>query len=219
MLPYTRQCLESLFRYTSYPYELIILDNGSSDGITWNYLQSLSPNTPFLQSLRLFQSQTNLGTAGAGNMVLGAASGDFLCCISNDVVFEPGWLNELIAFLETNPGAGAVCPYTLLSCSPEEYPERRRRYLAELGNHVSDAFLAAVFVLTRECFERVGYLDEQFQNSYDDVDYWCRLSRAGFSSKCLHRVVLYHYGYVTRRHLNDHLAENEQKFKKKYGLL
>jgi GT2 family glycosyltransferase len=218
-LSYTQQCMDTLLRHTNYPFELIVINNGSSDGTT-QYLKNLNPNTPYIRDYKIITNIYNLGTTKAGNQGLRAANGDFISHISNDIIFEENWLSELIGYLEKNPKSGAVCPYTLLGGDQGTYPERKQKHLEETKGEPSQGLLAACYVMTREVVEIVGYYDEQFEvSSWEDVDYYWRMLRSGFKPECLHKVVLYHYGMITRRHFKgDYEKENHKKFCKKYDL-
>ncbi len=220
MAPYTRQCLESLFRYTNYPFELLMLDNGSTDGVTGQYIRELEPDTPFIRSYRPFFNTVNQGTTKAGNMMLREAAGDYLALISNDIVFVGHWLDDIIAYLEENPDVSSVSP-DWLSGDPETFSERAEKRKILTHELAEPGFMAAVFVMTRDCLNRVGWLDEQFEQAgWEDRDYEMRMAQNGCKSVIYHRVVLYHYAMVTRKHFDSkYEADNAYKFAKKYKLI
>ncbi|MDK2820423.1 MAG: hypothetical protein PWP31_388 [Clostridia bacterium] len=219
-LPYTKQCLETLFQYTHYPFELIVIDNGSTDNETPQYLKNLEPDTPFLRGYQVITNPQNLGTTKAGNQGLQAATGDYIAHISNDLIFAENWLEDLIEYLEQNLEVGCVCPYTLLGGDQKTFPERKKKHIEETKGEATEGFLAACYVMTRELVDTVGYYDEQFEvATWEDVDYWWRMCRNGYKPMCLHKVVLYHYGMVTRKRFKgNYEQENHKKFCKKYGI-
>ena len=67
----------------------------------------------------MLRSPTNRGYAGAVNLALPEARGDFLAVLNMDVVVGPGWLEPLIALLEAKPEAGVACPLILLESDPD----------------------------------------------------------------------------------------------------
>src|SRR5262249_17842741 len=73
---YTRQCLDSVLRHTRAPYELILVDNGSTDG-TAQYLEQLR-QAPGPQRVVVLRNEQNLGFARGNNQALAQAWGDFL---------------------------------------------------------------------------------------------------------------------------------------------
>lgn len=61
-LPYTQQCLETLFRHTRGTFELIVINNGSTDA-TAEYLKNLHPDTPFIRGYKVITNPQNIGIA------------------------------------------------------------------------------------------------------------------------------------------------------------
>ncbi|MDH7578629.1 MAG: glycosyltransferase [Bacillota bacterium] len=219
MLPYTQECVESLFRYTCYPFELIIVDNGSTDHVTGEYLKNLEPDTPYLRRYKVTINPENLGTTKGGNQLLREAAGDYLAIISNDMIFVENWLEDIIGYMEENPDISSVSP-AWLSGDLDTFSERAEHY-KQLHGIAQPGYMGGMFVMTRECFNKVGYFDEQFEKAgWEDRDYELRLLLNGCKPVILHKVVLYHYGMVTRKHFDGkYEAENACKFAKKYGLL
>src|SRR3954447_22661994 len=70
------------------------------------------------ESLRLLRSPTNRGYAGAVNVALPEARGDYVAVLNVDVVVSSGWLDSLVALLDSRPDAGAACPLILLGSDP-----------------------------------------------------------------------------------------------------
>src|SRR5437899_10482713 len=99
-LHYTRQCLESIARNTELPYELILVDNGSTDG-TREFLSNFKD--------KVITNETNLGCAKAWNQGVRASEGDVIGILNNDIVVTPGWLAALLRFMEET-GHGIVSP-------------------------------------------------------------------------------------------------------------
>ena len=90
----TRQCIAALRRYTRRPWELIVVDDGSSDE-TSAYLESVRDAVPV--PVTVITNVTSRGIAAAINQGLKAARGEYLVLLNNDVVVTDGWLGQLIA--------------------------------------------------------------------------------------------------------------------------
>jgi GT2 family glycosyltransferase/glycosyltransferase involved in cell wall biosynthesis len=90
----TRQCIAALMRYTRRPWELIVVNDGSSDE-TSAYLESVrdAVSVPVI----VITNVTSRGIAAAVNQGLKAARGEYLVLLNNDVVVTDGWLGQLIA--------------------------------------------------------------------------------------------------------------------------
>jgi len=84
---YTRYCLDSIRRYTNYPYNLIVVDNGSLDG-TIGYLKRQN-------DILLIQNRENVGYGGAIRQGYEAGRSRLVCVMNNDIVVSPGWLESM----------------------------------------------------------------------------------------------------------------------------
>ena len=105
-LALTRCCLESL-RPATLPFELIVVDNGSTDG-TGEFFRSLQYAYP----LRYHRNSENLGLIKALNQGWRLARGEFVCFLHNDTeMLEPRWLERLAGALEADPSVGLAGLY------------------------------------------------------------------------------------------------------------
>ncbi len=96
-LEYTRFCLPALVRHTRPPWELIVIDNGSTDG-TGIYLAGVQDVAPV--PVTVVSNAQNMGFPAAVNQGLKVARGDYLVLLNNDAVVTDGWLSQLIALAE-----------------------------------------------------------------------------------------------------------------------
>jgi GT2 family glycosyltransferase len=228
---YTRLCLNSILAESGDSnYEVIIVDNASSDG-TPRFLQEAASKNP---SIKLILNPKNLGFAHGNNQGAQAATGDFLIFLNNDTVVTPGWLSALAKYLHL-PQVGMVGPVTNTSGN-ESRIEISYRNLSEMRVfaknyaqlHAGKAFeipmLAFLCVaLRRTVFEEVGLLDEQFGlGMFEDDDYAIRVHMKGYQIICAQDVFIHHWGSASFSRLPDKLFyqlfnENRRKFEKKWG--
>jgi len=94
---FTHLCLQGLFRYTRAPWELIVVDNGSTDD-TAAYLAGVRDATSV--PVTVVANATNLGFPAAINQGLQLAQGEYLVLLNNDAVVTEGWLDQLIALVK-----------------------------------------------------------------------------------------------------------------------
>src|SRR5271166_5261928 len=92
-LEFTRHCLWALFRHTRPPWELIVIDNGSTDG-TGTYLAGVQDASPVPVSV--ISNAANRSFPAAVNQGLRAAQGEYLVLLNNDTVVTDSWLEQLI---------------------------------------------------------------------------------------------------------------------------
>jgi len=108
-------CLESLWRNTDMPYDLVVFDNASCSEVR-DYLMQSHANDR-IQYLLL--SERNIGKGGAWNFVFGGAPGEYIAYSDGDIYFYPGWLSAQVGILETLPKVGMVTGTPMWS--PEEF--------------------------------------------------------------------------------------------------
>ncbi|GAB2536956.1 glycosyltransferase family 2 protein [Spirosoma aerophilum] len=109
----TRQFLESS-KSLKYPnYEIIVIDNGSTDPF------HDSINCREFPNLKLIRSETNLGFTGGNNLGMDEAKGDYFFIVNNDTELSPWLLNNLLNPFFENPEIGVVCPKIRFFDSPQ----------------------------------------------------------------------------------------------------
>lgn len=198
-LRYTRLCLRSLRRFTPEPHELIVVDNGSTDG-TPEYL-ARQPD------VRLIRNRENRGFPAGCNQGLAAATGDRLLLLNNDTVVTPGWLAGLLRCLEGAPGAGLVGPVTNEAAGAQRvaapyaslrgllpYARRHNRPDPAAWEPVT-RLIGFCLLMDRAVWEQVGPLDEAFTpGNYEDDDYSIRALKAGFRLYVARDTYIHHFG-------------------------
>ena len=100
-------CLNAILKQSKISFELIVVDNGSTDGSA----EYLTENFP---TLNLVQSEVNLGYSRAINLGVQYAKGTYIMVLNMDIVVERDWLSPLVNYLESHPEVGIVAPCILL---------------------------------------------------------------------------------------------------------
>lgn len=199
-LHHLKRCLPSIFNQLDPDVEVLIIDNGSSDG-SLEYVQEHFPQA------RIIKNESNLGYTGANNVGFRHAQGEFIAVLNPDTEVQPNWLEELIKALEQNPNAGLVTPKILLMDSPERINTCGNeitftgltvcRGLEEPRNHYSNveivsAVSGAAFVIRKSLVDKLGGFDESLFIYYEETDLSLRAMLAGY--KCLYvpSAIVYH---------------------------
>lgn len=203
-LRWTRECLEAVKRHTKCPYEIILVDNASSDG-TGAWARRAGA--------RVIRNKTNLGFAKAINQGMAAARGRWLVWLNNDVVVTPGWLERLIDCAERAPWIAAVGPCTDVTVGFQRVvapPFKNARELVMFSEawamrHAGQAegvhrLTGFCLLIKREAVRLVGLLDERFGlGTYEEFDYCLRLRQAGYDLAVARDVFVRHHGHKSFR--------------------
>lgn len=230
-LPYTIECVESIQRHTQENYELIFIDNGSTDG-TVQWLKTYRDQEPTRRSLIV--NDANRGFAAGCNQGLAAAHGDYLLLLNNDVVVTKGWLGGLLSCFRLRPDTGLVGPLTnnisglqRLSVSPTEPQDGldafAERFKFQYGGRriYQRRIVGFCMLFSRELFNKVGYLDESFgSGNFEDDDYCLRAELEGYRNVIAGDVFIHHYGSVSFRankiNYSNAMSGNRSIFNKKW---
>jgi GT2 family glycosyltransferase len=222
--PMLRRLLRGLLERTDYPrFELILVDNGSSDD-SLDFIRRVEAPFP----ISILANPHNESFSDACNQGAELASGDLLLFLNNDVEpFEPGWLRELVA---CHRGCGAGATAATLVCRDEEHERSfeygygvQHRGLAfreeddgmihpalhgweadpldgRLGEDEERGAVAAACVMVgRDVHEQVGGFSHGYVYGAEDIDFCLKLRAEGFAVLCSGRAIAIHHPVSTRR--------------------
>lgn len=203
------ECLSSLFEHTTGSFEVIVVDDGSTDG-------SVDRAQAHFPAIRVLRNAHNRGLAVSCNRGFAAAQGHYLLLLNNDVEVQPGWLEELVRFADAHPRC-AACQPKILSAQDRsrfDYAGAAGGRIDEFGHTYClgrlfdtleedrgqydtprEIFWAsgAALLLRRESLEQVGYLDELFFMHFEEIDLCWRLHLAGFQVWSVPSSTIYHH--------------------------
>jgi GT2 family glycosyltransferase len=201
------KCLESLWKQTFSDFEVIVVDNGSTDGSP-EFLESLHE-----PRLRVVALPVNKGFAGGCNAGIQQAQGRYIATLNNDAEADPHWLEELAGGIESGSSVG-MCASKILFHGDRNridkvghliYPdglnhgrgsgeqdrgqfERREEVLFPDG---------AAALYRREMLDVIGLFDEHFFAYGDDADLGLRGRLAGWTCLYIPTAIVYHVHSAT----------------------
>jgi GT2 family glycosyltransferase len=199
-MEYLEGCLDAVLAQDYPDFEVIVVDNGSTDGSA-DFVAARYPQ------VRLIRNERNLGFAGGNNVGLRAADGDVLVLLNQDTEVQAGWLKSLVEPTASDAnvgivGAKALYPDGTLQHAGGHVDERGegRHYGYQEQDHGQydrgrdvDYVTGASLAITRRAYEVVGGLDEGFDPAYfEDVDWCYRVRNAGFRVLYEPRAVFVH---------------------------
>ena len=229
-LDYTKKCVNSIQHHTSYPHEIIFVDNASTDG-TVEYLRNLVKEH---SNYKLIENQENRGFAAGNNQGVAAASGEYVLLLNNDVLVSVGWLESLVESLEKDEKIGMVGPITnsisgrqMVSSIPytddagfHEFSQKIRK--ACYGRLTPRYRIAGFAVLLKKSlYEEVGGLDESFgTGNYEDDDLCLKIREKGYVIMVDESVFIHHYRSQTfienKIDYKMSIATNDSRFRQKW---
>ncbi len=228
----TKVCLQSIEKYTETPYELLLVDNASTDG-TVEYLRAFAE---VRAHVKLVLNNENHGFAKGNNIGMAVARGAYYVLLNNDTIVTRGWLNKLlgpcredhrIALVgpRSNNVAGAQrIPAVAYSTETEMqvFADELAKQHAGLAHEVI-RLVGFCLLIRADVIERIGGLDERYgRGNFEDDDLCLRAYAAGFGARIAADAFVHHSGSKTFRgagiDYRKALEDNWEIFKDKWGI-
>lgn len=210
-MAFIKPCLNSVFNQDYRDFEVIVVDNGSSDDVVdfirKNYSQVI-----------LIENKENLGTAKARNRGIEVAKGRWILTLDCDVILGADFFKKIMNFIKESEGSIGIFQPKILNMDKKTiyscgiYLSRLRRFYdigkAKLDNgqlniskYIFGACSAAGLYkkdMLEEIKEDTGYFDEKFFFLAEDVDLALRAQARGWKAMFYPQVACYHAGDSSR---------------------
>jgi hypothetical protein len=207
---------------TDYAYEIIVVDNASSD-------QSVARIRERFPQLTVLQNEFNEGFSKANNRGIRISRGRYILLLNSDTIVQPDTLDVMIRFMDSHPRVGAAgCKVVMPDGSLDRacrrgfptpsasfyyafgisklFPNNPRfnqyqlSYLDPDKDYPVDCLVGAFMMVRRETIEQVGLLDEDFFMYGEDIDWCYRIKQAGWQIHYYPYTQIIHYkGASSRR--------------------
>lgn len=226
---YTKKCIDSIKTNVKVSYEVILIDNASTDDTSSQFSNQFD-------FVRYFRNKINLGFPAAVNQGLKEALGDYLLILNNDTIVTDNLIERLIDVAESDEKIGIVGPISNevsgLQKDNEadyktveemfDYAERvKQKNKGQLFNFPRVAFLCTL--IKKQVIEKIGGLDERFSpGNYEDDDFCLRAQLAGFKTVIVKDAFIHHFGSKSFKANGDkayaeRLLINQKIFVEKWG--
>jgi GT2 family glycosyltransferase len=219
------RCLQSIARSSYTNYEILLVENNSQRGGTFEYYERLKQD----RRIRILGWEWDFNYSAINNFAAEHAQGEVLLLLNNDVeVINEDWLERMLGYaLQPEVGAvGAKLYYPngtiqhggvivgmggvgahVHTGAPRECPGYFARLL--ITQNLS-AVTGACLMMRREVFREIGGLDEQFRVAYNDVDLCMRIRDKGQLIVWTPHAQLYHHESLSRG--QDDTPEKRKRF-------
>lgn len=195
---YLEKCIDSLLNQSYENFEIILVDNASSD----NSVELVEKSFP---QVHVIKNKTNLGFAEANNIGISNSNGKLISLFNPDAIADKEWLSNLISVLSSSDKIAAVAGKILyldnrygkntvfctwskidpLSASPTNF------YNDEPASKV-DYLSGAAMLVKKDIIEKIGLLDPDYFLYFEDTDWCARMIRGGYDLVYVPDAVAWH---------------------------
>ena len=195
-----RASIDSILSQTFMDFELIVGDDGSTDG-TLAILESYAD-----PRLRILRNERNIGVVGTRNRLFEAARGDFVAMLDHDDISRPTRLHKQVEYLDANPDVVLVGTDAHLlrdgHLSATRHPSKTTPQLIDFLLHVSNPLICSSVMLRTHAVRQLGVFMREECRYADDYDLYHRLSRFGAIARLDEPLTIYrvHQSNAFKRH-------------------
>lgn len=223
----TERCVESIRRHTPEPYEIIVVDNGSTD--------ETIPSLKLQSDVKLICNESNLGFPKGCNQGIEIASGENVLFLNNDTVVTKGWLTNMLRVLYADENVAMVGPVSNYTSGHQQIPVTysdvadlesfANTHCAQYAGQWAPVrrLIGFCLLVKRSVLDEVGWFDERFGiGNYEDDDLCLRALQVGYTLKVAFDSFVHHEGHATMRNVTDVnftklMQENKQRAAEKWG--
>ena len=207
-----KRCIETVYEYTTEPFSIIIVDDGS-EVQTRDYLRTLVENST---NIKLIRNEKGNGYTVAANMGLKASEAEYCVLLNSDTIVTIGWIDKMINCMKSNESIGIVGPLSNTASwqsvpklfnsegdwSQNLIPEG---FMVEDVGSLIEKYSAQIYVhvpllngfclmIHRKVIDSIGFFDEKnFAKGYgEEDDYNLRAYKAGFKLAIADDTYIYH---------------------------
>jgi glycosyltransferase involved in cell wall biosynthesis len=173
-MDYLPETLESVLAQTFTDFEVLVVNDGSTDRTAEWVSQLTDPRVKLI-------SQTNQGLAAARNTGIAHARGEYIAFLDADDLWEPTKLEKQVRVLEENPEVGLV--YTWMALINETGESTGRVFQNHAEGNIWEKLIesnivgcGSVAMVRRSCFETLGGFDQNLRSFVEDWDMWLRIA-------------------------------------------
>jgi GT2 family glycosyltransferase len=217
----TIECLDSCKKITYSNYEIILVDNGSTDGSA-EYFKNMYPE------IRIIENGTNLGFAEGNNIALRwilANGTDYVLLLNNDTIVDPNFLSELMDVAKNTPEIGVVGPTVCYYNDVNRIQSAGAKIHWNKGKttHFTDIstidkirdvdyIMGCALLAKSDLYTEIGLLNKNYFAYWEETDWCVRAHKAGYRIVHVPKSKIWHKGGSTSKKTSGfyeyHMARN-----------
>jgi GT2 family glycosyltransferase len=225
---YTEMAVRSIREHTSCPYEIIIIDNGSSaDTIA---------RLRMIKDIQVIYNDRNTGFAHGCNQGIAAAVGSHIVLLNNDVIVTDGWLEVMLDAQRRDRTVGVSAPRSNFVAGHQQLynaqydgPDAIQAFAAERSSRLerrtyhTDRVIGFCLCIARNVIDEIGGIDTRYPvGNFEDDDFCIRVRAAGYEIVVCEDSFIHHFGNISFKankvDYGAQLTENWKIFAERWGL-
>ena len=225
---WVKMCVYALYKNTPEEYiGKVILMNDNSDELSCNCIENLKNK---YKTIEVYKNETNLGFIKNVNKGMDKTTADYILLLNTDCLLSKNTIPKLIDHMEKNKKIGLICPISSNAANlsydiPENYSymQINDMFYKQFKGKNFDAcnVVGNCLMISRECMEKTGYLDEAYGMGYgDETDYQFKAHKQGFEAKVAIDTYVFHKSEVsfgTSPEKQKRLEHNREIFFSRWG--
>ncbi len=202
----TIKCIESLIHAGVSLNQIILIDNGSSDGSLNSF------KSQFGNDIHLIINDTNLGYVKAVNQGIIAAlnlAADWILLLNNDTIVDANFYQEILGYITESNSFAIIAPLIFYYSQPDRIwylgdhlyggtllthnSYHGKTEPADLPKEIPVDFVSGcAMVINSDLIDRIGMFDETLEMYGEEIDYCWRARIAGYHAVCITRAKVWH---------------------------
>ena len=235
----TKVCIDSLYNKNTYQnFEIIIVDNNSTEEETLNYFNALKKEH---DNVKILTIKEEFNYSRLNNLAIKEATGDYILLLNNDTeVLDKDFLDYMVGYASRDHvgcvglkllykdlkvqhagvvlGYGGVAGHIFVTASNKDIGIFNRLSMP----YDYSAVTAACLLVKKSKYLEVNGFDENLKVALNDVDFNLKMLKKGYYNVCLNNISLLHYesksrGYEVTKEQIERFQKEQDYMKKKWG--
>ena len=195
---YLKSCIDSLLAQTYQNYEIIVVDNASTD-------DSVKFLEKEFSSIKIIKNKKNLGFAEGNNIGIKNSKGDLIALFNPDAIADKDWLSSLVQKIQSSNKIGGVagkifylnekfgknavfCTWSKI----DPYSAMPYNFHNDEPSSNVDYLSGGAMLVKKEVIDKAGFLDPEFFLYFEETDWCARMIRAGYDLVYVSNAIAWH---------------------------